>query len=174
MYKKLLIATALIILNGCGQTAEQTESTEVQKPKSAPLVSSQHETKPNYSDKVQVLDKAETQKLGAQEVSASLLSKLRAEVSNIEAANECDNSLQCEVVAAGSRACGGPSHYMIYSTKHTAREKALDIASALTKYESIYNAQNDMQSICAMLTKPSTQCTNNKCVRLTHSTQQAY
>tara|TARA_Y100000034_G_C6866135_1_gene394776 strand:- start:747 stop:1271 length:525 start_codon:yes stop_codon:yes gene_type:complete len=170
----LLIASALVVFTGCGQTAKQNETTEAQKPQSAPQVKTQTEKKPVFAEKVLLLDKPTDEQINNHKVTASTLSKLRAEINNIEAANECDSSMQCEVVAAGSRACGGPSHYMIYSTKHTSKEKALSIASELTKYESLYNAQNDMQSICAMLTKPSTQCIDNKCVKLTNSSQLAY
>lgn len=170
----LLIASALIALTGCGQTAKQNETAQTEKPQSAPQVKTQNEKKPTFAEKVQILDKPIKEQVFNKKVTVSNLSKLRAEINNIEASNECDNSLQCEVAAAGRRACGGPSHYMIYSTKYTSKEKALSIASELTKYESLYNAQNDMQSICAMLTKPSTQCINNKCVKLTNSTQLAY
>lgn len=174
MKTRLLIASALIVLNGCGQTASQKETTETKKPQSASLVKTQAETKPVFAEKVQVLDQPVEEQINNQTVTTSTLAKLRTEINNIEAVNECDNSMQCEVIAAGSRACGGPSHYMIYSTKHTSKEKALSVASELTKYESLYNAQNNMQSICAMLTKPSTQCVDNKCVKLTNSTQLAY
>jgi hypothetical protein len=171
MKKFFLFISVVIALSGCGQTSE---SSKTSKPQSAPQVKTQLETKPSYADRVQSLPQQSSDKVTKQIVTQETLASLRAQISNIEMANECDNSMQCEVIAAGSRACGGPSHYMIYSTKYTPKEKALSIASELTKYESLYNAQNDMQSICAMLTKPGTQCSNNKCVKLSNSNELAY
>ena len=70
------------------------------------------------------------------------------------------------MIAAGSRACGGPSQYLIYSTKVTSEKKVKEVANKLTHYESQYNAANGMQSICEMLTPPRTQCIKNTCVNV--------
>lgn len=167
MQKAIFLSAVLIILSACGQT-DEVNNTEQAKPISAKKETSSTEKKPaSQATELIKVDKAE---LGLEKVSIEILNSLRADMSSIEKSNECDTNAQCKVIAAGSRACGGPSHYMLYSTKNTSDEKAKSIADKLTKYESIYNAQTGMQSICAMLTKPVTQCMNTKCVTLNSST----
>ena len=167
MQKAIFLSAVLIVLSACGQTDEMN-NTEQAKPISAKEETSSTEKKP--ASQVTELTRVDKAELGLEKVSQEVLNSLRADMSSIEKNNECDSNAQCKVIAAGSRACGGPSHYMLYSTKNTSDEKAKSIADKLTKYESIYNAQTGMQSICAMLTKPVTQCMNTKCVTLNSST----
>ena len=149
-------------------------NTEQTKPLSAEKVTSTTEDKPASAPKVTELSNVDKTELGLEKVSQETLNSLRADISAIEKNNECDSNTQCKVIAAGNRACGGPSHYMLYSTKTTTDETAKAVADKLSKYESLYNAQSGMQSICAMLTKPTTQCINNKCVTLSDSTYIAH
>ena len=180
MQKAIFLSAVLIVLSACGQTDEMN-NTEQAKPLNAKKATSSTEKKPaSQVTELTKVDKAASQaieltkvdkaELGLEKVSQEVLNSLRADMSSIEKNNECDTNAHCKVIAAGSRACGGPSHYMLYSTKNTSDEKAKSIADKLTKYESIYNAQTGMQSICAMLTKPVTQCMNTKCVTLNSST----
>ena len=172
MQKAIVFTAVLFVLSACGQTDEMN-NTEQAKPQSAEKVSSTTEDKPASAPKVTELSNVDKTELGLEKVSQETLNSLRADISAIEKNNECDSNTQCKVIAAGSRACGGPSHYMLYSTKTTTDETAKAVADKLTKYESLYNAQTGMQSICAMLTKPATQCINNKCVTLSGSTYTA-
>lgn len=169
MQKAVILTAVLLVLSGCGQT-DNVSNAEQQKPQSATKVSSKVEDKPAPAPRVTELAKINQTELGLETVSQEKLNSLRAKVTLIEQANECDSNAQCKVIAAGNRPCGGPSHYMLYSTKITSDEKAKSVADELTKYESLHNAQTGMQSICAMLTKPTTQCINNKCVTLSDST----
>ncbi|MEQ3512565.1 hypothetical protein ABMY35_04200 [Pseudoalteromonas sp. BZB3] len=169
MQKAIVFTAVLFVLSACGQTDEMN-NTEQAKPQSAEKVSSTTEDKPASAPKVTELSNVDKTELGLEKVSQEALNSLRADISAIEKNNECDSNAQCKVIAAGNRACGGPSHYMLYSTKTTTDETAKTVADKLTKYESLYNAQSGMQSICAMLTKPTTQCINNKCVTLNDST----
>ncbi|MBB1411352.1 hypothetical protein [Pseudoalteromonas sp. SG44-17] len=86
----------------------------------------------------------------------------------------CDNSSQCKVLPVGSRACGGPSSYIVYSNK-TANEQAVEkLTQQITSLESQFNAQNKMISICQHLTAPAAQCIENKCVKLESSATSVY
>ncbi|MCG7537437.1 hypothetical protein [Pseudoalteromonas sp. OOF1S-7] len=87
---------------------------------------------------------------------------------------ECDTTTQCQVLPVGSRACGGPSDYVIFSTKTADPNKVKELADQLTHAEATYNAKNKMISICQHLAAPATQCVNNKCVKLEHSNQATY
>ena len=70
----------------------------------------------------------------------------------------CDTSAQCKVLPLGSRACGGPSSYLVFSTKNNDSQKVEQAAKHITTLESQFNAQTGMVSICQHLTAPATQC----------------
>ncbi len=86
----------------------------------------------------------------------------------------CDNSSQCKVLPVGSRACGGPSSFIVYSTKTADTAEVEKLAKDITALEKRFNAVNDMMSICQHLTTPSTQCSNNTCVKIDGSAQSVY
>ena len=88
------------------------------------------------------------------------------ELNTLIANKQCDSSTQCQVEAVGSRACGGPSSYIVYSTTTATTEQVTALSKKITTFESNYNAQNQMVSICQHITAPSTQCVENKCVKL--------
>jgi len=86
----------------------------------------------------------------------------------------CDTSTQCRVLPVGNRACGGPSSYLIYSTKHSNNEEVEKLAEHITSLESQFNAQTGMMSICQHLTAPATQCSDNKCVKVEGNAKSVY
>lgn len=82
---------------------------------------------------------------------------------------ECDSQSQCKVLAVGSRACGGPSQYLVYSTKHATAADVEKLADTITQQAKQFNAQNEIVSTCQHLTKPAAQCKNNQCVAVNSS-----
>ena len=93
------------------------------------------------------------------------LDEKKAKLLELTANKDCDTSTQCQVIAVGSRACGGPSQYAIYSSKHTSAETVKALASDITVAEKVFNEKNGMMSICQHLEKPAAQCINNKCTK---------
>lgn len=129
-------------------------------------------SKPTPADKVH---KAEPiAQIDDDAISEARLKNQRAYLKFITKDKECDTTTQCQVLPVGSRACGGPSDYVIFSTKTADPEKVKELADKLTHAEAAYNAKNQMVSICQHLTVPATQCVNNKCVKLEHSNQATY
>ncbi|WP_440054640.1 hypothetical protein ACSLBF_00185 [Pseudoalteromonas sp. T1lg65] len=100
------------------------------------------------------------------DVSQDDIGKAMAALELLVENKHCDNDNQCKVIAVGSRACGGPSSYHVFSTQNGNVKEITAQAEAITKLESHYNAQKQMMSICQHLAEPSTQCLNNKCVKL--------
>ncbi len=86
----------------------------------------------------------------------------------------CDNSSQCKVLPVGSRACGGPSSFIVYSTKTADTAEVEKLAKDITALEKQFNAANDMMSICQHLTAPGAQCSENTCVRIEGSAASVY
>ncbi|WP_368485602.1 hypothetical protein ABZP26_00250 [Pseudoalteromonas sp. SD03] len=102
----------------------------------------------------------------AKEVSLDDIKTAKNKLNNLIADKQCSTSSQCKVSAVGSRACGGPSDYIVYSTQSAPQEQVSALSDTITQLESTYNAQKGMMSICQHLTVPSTQCVENKCVKL--------
>lgn len=102
----------------------------------------------------------------AKEVSLDDIKTAKNKLNNLIADKQCSTSSQCKVSAVGSRACGGPSDYIVYSTQSAPQEQVSALSDTITQLESTYNAQKGMMSICQHLTAPSTQCVENKCIKL--------
>jgi hypothetical protein len=77
---------------------------------------------------------------------------------------DCTEDSQCKVLGVGSRPCGGPEQYLIYSTLHTD-EKMLSYTN--DRYQKLKKQQNEklgLMSTCQMLMPPVSACVENKCV----------
>ena len=102
------------------------------------------------------------------------LSAARKKLKDMIKDKRCDSTMQCQVIAVGSRACGGPSSYVTFSTQAADLQVVKKLADSITVLESQYNAKNRMVSICQHLTQPSTQCVENKCVKIQGNAQATY
>lgn len=107
-------------------------------------------------------------------ISRETIQSTRQQLNTLITDTQCDNSTQCQVLAVGSRACGGPSSYIVYSNKTADSDQVEQLATKITEQESKFNAQNDMMSICQHLSAPSTQCTENKCVKIEGNSASVY
>ena len=110
----------------------------------------------------------------AESVSIDDIKTAKAELNTLITDKQCDTSTQCRISAVGSRACGGPSSFIVYSTKSASEKQVAALSDKITKLESSYNSQKGMMSICQHLTTPSTQCVENKCVKLEGSAVSAF
>ena len=93
------------------------------------------------------------------------LNEQKAKLQELTANKSCDTSAQCQVIAVGSRACGGPSQYAIYSNKNVNSDTVQTLASDITVAEKVFNEKNNMMSICQHLEEPAAQCINNQCTK---------
>ena len=82
---------------------------------------------------------------------------------------QCDTNAQCKVSPIGHRACGGPSAFIVYSTKTTEQKEVTALSEKVTTLESKYNTKEGLISTCQFLIAPSAQCIDNKCVRVEKS-----
>ncbi len=106
--------------------------------------------------------------------SSSLLAveKINPAVSLIEAATvlsnsdlSCQSDEDCVAVAAGKRACGGPSSYIVASKLNQNLEEVVFLATQSVKKEAQFNKDTGAVSICSILTKPYVFCANTQCVQ---------
>ena len=107
-------------------------------------------------------------------VSIGDIKSAKSELNSLVSNSPCDTNSQCKVTPVGKRACGGPSSFVVYSTKTANETDILELSKVITSLESTYNAQNEMMSTCQHLAAPTTQCIENKCVKLEGSAVSAF
>ncbi len=75
----------------------------------------------------------------------------------------CRETSECKLLAIGSRACGGPEQYLVYSAT-TTDEKLLSITNdRYTKLKQQQQQRLGMRSTCQVLPAPLPQCQLRKC-----------
>ena len=92
------------------------------------------------------------------------LSELADQIDAIIAASECNDTTECRAIAFGSKPCGGPWTYLIYSTSIDT----LLLQSLVEEYNTIednYNSECGGVSDCAFVLPPEElACENGQCV----------
>jgi len=98
-----------------------------------------------------------------QDVEAQLRAK-RAEIEDMIGVATCSDSADCAFIAFGSKACGGPWTYLIYS-RATVDEDLL--ATRVKEYNALedrYNRKYGIVSDCSVPPVPRVTCSNGLCV----------
>ena len=75
----------------------------------------------------------------------------------------CTNNDQCKALAMGNKACGGPQHYLAYSTQNTDVNKLLKLSEQHQQLSQKLNQLTGALSDCAVVPKPVFVCLNNRC-----------
>ncbi|KZN63218.1 hypothetical protein N473_17475 [Pseudoalteromonas luteoviolacea CPMOR-1] len=76
----------------------------------------------------------------------------------------CDASFQCKVIAVGERlTCGGPSRYLVYSSRNVNEEDVERAAKAVTLTEQSENQNKIASEICEPVLPVQALCISNKC-----------
>lgn len=91
------------------------------------------------------------------------ISSLNDSMKNLNGDLSCTQDTDCEAVAYGSRACGGPSGYIVASTLNAHYDEILDLADKLTEKEMQYNVINNIISTCEFMMPPTPHCVSNTC-----------
>lgn len=102
--------------------------------------------------------------LPARAVSLPLASQPVPRVPALEALRQavgtprCTADAQCHTLAAGARACGGPSHFVVWSDQTAQRARLQPLADAVTAQEREADAKAGRMSICTVLRDPGAHC----------------
>jgi len=100
--------------------------------------------------------------INAKVTQQEMASTNRALKTAIALENQCVTSADCDVLAVGARACGGPSGFFVYSVKSSNVENIRSLAQLTTQLEKQYNTENSVMSICSMAMPPSAVCDETK------------
>lgn len=92
------------------------------------------------------------------------LANLKTEIETLASSSVCNESTECKYIAFGSKPCGGPWTYLIYSTSINTSELENKVEH-YNQLETVYNAKWGVVSDCALAQEPSDViCEDNKCV----------
>lgn len=94
------------------------------------------------------------------------LTTLKQTIEDLVNTSVCHENVPCKFIAFGSKACGGPKRYLIYSTSIDVEKLELLVA-AYNQKDADYNTKYGIISDCAFVNPPtSLSCENNICIAL--------
>ena len=79
---------------------------------------------------------------------------------------ECQDSTQCLSIGLGSKPCGGPWAYVIYSAATVDTSVLLAKVSAYNEFNHELNVRYSWGSDCMFVSKPNPGCRDGRCVPL--------
>ena len=99
-----------------------------------------------------------------QETEQQELAALKTEIENLAITSICSDTFECKLIPFGSKPCGGPWGYLVYSTSIDTEELENRV-EWYNRKEAIYNTEWGIVSDCAVNNPPvSMNCENNTCV----------
>lgn len=85
-------------------------------------------------------------------------------INDLAAVSICNESTECKFIALGSKPCGGPWSYLVYSTSIDVN-KLESLVEDYNKNEAAFNLRWGIISDCSFVLPPtSVICENNKCI----------
>lgn len=90
----------------------------------------------------------------------------RAQLNSLIEDKSCDSQQQCRVVGVGHLPCGGPSIYLVYSTKTASGKQVESIAQMITDQERKLHKELGTFGICKATPEIKAQCVNKTCIEV--------
>lgn len=91
---------------------------------------------------------------------ASLAEQIKAAVGDAA----CDAPQQCQTIAIGAKACGGPERYLAWSNKSSDGKQLTALAQAQAEASRKLRQSDGMMSTCAIVTDPGATCEAGRCM----------
>ncbi|MEC3906393.1 hypothetical protein VOI54_05145 [Tamlana sp. 2201CG12-4] len=92
------------------------------------------------------------------------LIRLKTEIELLASTSVYNESVECKYIGLGSKPCGGPWAYLIYSTSIDT-EKLENLVENYNEKERSFNSKWGLVSDCAFVNPPSNiKCENNTCI----------
>jgi hypothetical protein len=92
------------------------------------------------------------------------LEQMGKEIEEFAKNKACTNGDGCKTMAIGAKACGGPTHYIIYSLSKTDEKQLAEKVKQYTDFQKELNIKYNRVSDCLFLQPPSVDCLNGVCV----------
>ncbi|WP_105200384.1 hypothetical protein [Pseudoalteromonas sp. T1lg10] len=166
------IAIAVLALSACNNSSQaETQTLAAEQPNQAQQLDNQLKPAPKQLVTTKNPIRVENMQMTATPESIAQGYK---QIHELTADKSCDSTEQCQVVAVGSRACGGANEYLVFSTKTADAAQVKALAEEITVQERQFNLKTGAVSICEHLMRPSTQCQQSQCVKIQGSSSSVY
>jgi hypothetical protein len=99
----------------------------------------------------------------AEQSSAERLEQLRRMITEEIGEPRATHASQCKLIAFGSKPCGGPLRYLVYSTAKTNEAKLQQLVSEYNQRQKKYNEERGAISDCMFVTEPKVELINGVC-----------
>ena len=94
----------------------------------------------------------------------SQLNEMETTIQSLVDTSVCNENFKCRAIAFGSKPCGGPWSYLVYSTSIDTL-KLNKMVETYNQLEAKINQECERFSDCAMVSPPQRlECENNKCI----------
>jgi len=92
------------------------------------------------------------------------LALLKTEIEDLANTSVCGDTFECKYIGLGTKPCGGPWNYLVYSTSINT-EQLESLVESYNNKETDYNINWNIASDCAIINPPTNiTCENNTCV----------
>lgn len=91
------------------------------------------------------------------------LAKLETEIMELIGEAAASEATYCRTIAFGSKPCGGPWRYLIYSTQTTDSTVLRDKVERFNRLQAERNRELGLVSDCSLAVKPETQLVDGRC-----------
>jgi hypothetical protein len=91
------------------------------------------------------------------------LTQLAKDIEEFAKNKACTGGDNCRAMAMGSKACGGPTSYIIYSSSKTDEKLLSEKVKQYTDLEKEINIKYNRVSDCRFLLPPTVDCLNGVC-----------
>ncbi|AUP79285.1 hypothetical protein [Flavivirga eckloniae] len=92
------------------------------------------------------------------------LSLLKADIEGLANESVCNDTTECKFIALGSKPCGGPWSYLVYTTSIDVAQLEAAVRD-YNKKEAAFNIKWNINSECEFALQPTNvSCENNTCI----------
>lgn len=92
--------------------------------------------------------------------------QLYQRMQKLTADKSCHTDQQCQVIGIGSRPCGGPEQFLLYSTQQTDQKMLTITNDRYTRTRQEQQQRLGLRSTCQQLIPPVPACRQQQCVLL--------
>jgi hypothetical protein len=91
------------------------------------------------------------------------LSQMGKDIEEFAKNKACTNGDGCRTMPMGTKACGGPTNYVIYSLSKTDEKQLAEKVKQYTDFQKELNVKYNRTSDCLFLSPPTVDCLNGVC-----------
>jgi hypothetical protein len=99
-----------------------------------------------------------------EELDTARLAEMRQEILDYVGTPTCEGESSCRSMGMGSKPCGGPWGYLIYSADNVDSLELVTLVSAYNDYNEDLNLKYGWMSDCSVPTPPVLTCQDGQCV----------